>query len=445
MKKSCFLLLFLFVYCVYGNAQIITTFAGDGTAANTGDNGPATAASINYPTGVAFDKFGNLYFATGTIGNSVRRISAAGIISTIAGTSTEGYNGDNIQATSAQLKNPQQVAVDSLGNVYISDAYNNRIRRVDINTGIITTIAGNGTGGYNGDNIMATAAEIFNPEQLCFDKNGNLFFAESANSRIRKIDASGIITTIAGNGICGYGDNNVPATSTSICVFGLCIDNDNNLYIADGVRRVYKVNASSGILTYYAGNGIDGSTGDGTPATSAETEPFLIAIDKYGNLFIAEYELSKIRMVSSNGIIHTIVGNGIANYSGDNGPASAAEINFPAGVALDSCDNLYISDSRTWRIRKVTYSKCDYLTVPDVGVSHELSIYPNPTNDLLQIDNIATPTYYSLLSIVGATLQHGVLKEGNNSISLNALPTGMYLLELIDEEGNKTVKKIIKE
>ena len=406
MKKSCFLLLFLFVYCVYGNAQIITTFAGDGTAANTGDNGPATAASINYPTGVAFDKFGNLYFATGTIGNSVRRISAAGIISTIAGTSTEGYNGDNIQATSAQLKNPQQVAVDSLGNVYISDAYN--------------------------------------PEQLCFDKNGNLFFAESANSRIRKIDASGIITTIAGNGICGYGDNNVPATSTSICVFGLCIDNDNNLYIADGVRRVYKVNASSGILTYYAGNGIDGSTGDGTPATSAETEPFLIAIDKYGNLFIAEYELSKIRMVSSNGIIHTIVGNGIANYSGDNGPASAAEINFPAGVALDSCDNLYISDSRTWRIRKVTYSKCDYLTVPDVGVSHELSIYPNPTNDLLQIDNIATPTYYSLLSIVGATLQHGVLKEGNNSMSLNALPTGMYLLELIDEEGNKTVKKIIK-
>ena len=442
MKKIC-LLIILLVCCAYCDGQVITTFAGNGTPANTGDNGPATAASINYPIGGAFDKFGNFYFATGTIGNSIRKIDRDCIITTVAGIGTAGYNGDNIAATTAELKNPQAVAVDSFGNVYIAEEWANRVRKIDVTTGLISTVAGNGVGSYNGDNIPATDAEIFGPVSVCIDKISNLYIGEFGGSRVRKISTSGMISTYAGNGICGFGANNVPATTAQICVWGICLDNENNLYIADDVRRVYKVNVA-GIITFYAGNGTDGFSGDGGPATAAETEPYMITIDKYDNLFIAEYEQSRIRMVSSNGIISTIVGNGIANYSGDNGPASAAEINFPAGVALDSCDNLYISDSRTWRFRKVTYSKCDYLTVPDVGVSHELSIYPNPTNDLLQIDNIATPTYYSLLSIVGATLQHGVLKEGNNSMSLNALPTGMYLLELIDEEGNKTVKKIIK-
>jgi hypothetical protein len=150
-------------------------------------------------------------------------------------------------------------------------------------------------------------------------------------------------------------------------------------------------------------------------------------------------------MVNSSGIISTIVGNGISSYSGDNGLANAAELNFPAGLALDSCDNLYIADSRNWRVRKVMYSKCDYLSVNNVYAKHELSIYPTPTNNQLQIDNITTPTNYYLLSLVGATLQQGTLKEGSNTISLMELPIGIYLLEMIDEHGNKTVKKIIKQ
>jgi hypothetical protein len=441
--RNLLLYIMLLLPCLM-QGQIITTFAGNGTAANTGDNGPATAASINYPIGGAFDKFGNFYFATGTIGNSIRKIDRDGIITTVAGTGTAGYNGDNIAATTAELKNPQAVAVDSFGNVYIAEEWANRVRKIDVTTGLISTVAGNGVGSYNGDNIPATDAEIFGPVSLCIDKLSNLYIGEFGGSRVRKISTSGMISTYAGNGICGFGANNVPATTAQICVWGICFDNENNLYIADDVRRVYKVNVA-GIITFYAGNGTDGFSGDGGPATAAETEPYMITIDKYGNLFIAEYEQSRIRMISSNGIISTIVGNGIANYSGDNGPASAAEINFPAGVALDSCDNLYISDSRTFRFRKVTYSKCDYLAVPDVGLPNELSIYPNPATNQLQIDNVATPANYKLQNLIGSTQQEGTLKQGNNTLSLSTLPTGMYLLEMIDEEGNKTVKKIIKQ
>jgi hypothetical protein len=219
---------------------------------------------------------------------------------------------------------------------------------------------------------------------MCFDKSGNFYFAESGNSRVRKINTSGIISTYAGNGICGFGGNGTLATATSICVFGICIDNTGNLYIADQVRRVYKVN-SLGIITFYAGNGIDGSNGDGSPATTAETEPYLLAVDKYGNLFIDEYERSKIRMVNSKGLMTTIAGNGTAGYTGDNGPATAAEINFPAGLCLDSCDNIYIADSRTFRIRKISFPECNYLAVNEITQEKSLNISPHTTTSTLTI------------------------------------------------------------
>jgi hypothetical protein len=443
MKR--FLVFFLMLYSVVSTSQIISTFAGCGTlCTGIGDGGPASVAQINYPVGGIFDRFGNYYFCLGSIGAAVQKISPTGIMTTFAGSlgSSGSYMGNGGPATAAQFNNPQAVAVDTAGNVYIADAYNNLVCKVDIATGIINTIAGNGIGGYNGDGIAATAAEIWDPLSLCIDKSGNLYIGEYGNSRVRKVNASGIISTVAGNGICGNGVNGSIATASEMCVWGLCIDNSGNLYIGDSHAIVYKVN-TSGILTYYAGNGIDGFSGDGGPATAAETEPYLITMDKYENLFINEYEANRVRMVNNRGYISTIVGNGIAAYGGDGGSPASASVDHPAGIAVDSCDNLYISDSRNWRIRKITYSHCDYLEVP--GTIHREYISPNPTFSHLNIENIKEATEYKLFNLIGSVMQQGSLIEGNNMITIQSLPSGMYLLEIIDEQKNRTVHKIIKQ
>lgn len=439
--RKIFLLLIVLPYAIYG--QVISTISGNGIAANIGDGGPATAAELDYPTGGTFDKLGNYYFTLGTHGNCVRKITPSGIITTVAGIGTAGFSGDNGLATAAMLNNTQTVAVDSFGNLYIGDVFNNRIRKVDVSTGIITTFAGSGISSFAGDGGPATAAN-FEPNNLCFDKHGNLYFNDVANYRIRKINRLGIVSTIAGNGVSGFGGNGVSATSVPINPYGICIDNFDNLFFADDYGRVYKVN-TSGVISYFAGTGVPGSSGDGEPATAAVTSPTYLVMDQYNNLFIAEQDQAKIRFINNNGIISTIVGNGTHGYSGDGGQASLAEINYPAGITLDSCGNLYITDAHDWRIRKVTYPYCGYLSVINENTVLKTSIYPNPTNDQLQIDNITTFANYNLRNIVGSTVKKGTLKKGSNSISLSTLPTGMYLLEMIDEDGNKTVKKIIKQ
>ena len=351
---------------------IITTVAGNGTRGFSGDNGSATSASIGSSQGVAVDSAGNLYIADSN-NYHIRKVAAAtGIITTVAGNGTRGFSGDNGSATSASIDSPYGVAVDSVGNLYIADSFNYRIRKVAAATGIITTVAGNGTRGFYGDNGSATSASIGSSQGVAVDSVGNLYIADSNNYRIRKVAAAtGIITTVAGNGTTGFSGDNGAASSASInSPYGVAVDSVGNLYIADSFNyRIRKVAAATGIITTVAGNGTRGFSGDNGSATSASIDsPYGVAVDSVGNLYIADSFNYRIRKVAAaTGIITTVAGNGTRGFSGDNGSATSASIDSSQGVAVDSAGNLYIADSFNYRIRKVAATTGIITTVAGNG------------------------------------------------------------------------------
>jgi uncharacterized repeat protein (TIGR03803 family) len=338
----------------------ITTLAGNGTQGYSGDGGPATSAELSAPDGVAVDTSGNIYI--GDLGNNrVRKVTVAtGDISTVAGDGTGGYSGDGGLATKAELSSPEGVAVDHAGNIYIADHTNSRIRKVTVSTGIITTVAGDGTTGYSGDGGLATKAELCAPEDVTVDSAGNIYIADSCNNRIRKVTAStGIITTVAGDGKGGYSGDGGQATSAELSdPIGVGLDTANNIYIGDfSNNRIRKVTVSTGIITTVAGDGKAGYSGDGGPATSAELNfPGGVEVDPAGNIYIADYGNSRIRKVTAlTGFISTVGGDGVAGYSGDGGAATAAELNIPPALALDTVGNIYVADRGNNRIRAIGY------------------------------------------------------------------------------------------
>lgn len=321
---------------IENSLNLITTVAGTGVSGSGGDGGPATEAKISYPRGVAIDASGNLYIAD--YGNSaVRRIDTKGIITTVA-----------------WVDRPEGVAVDGSGNIYVSEYLKCRIRKVDTN-GTITTVAGNGIQGYSGDGGPAIEAKLNQPSGVTVDTSGNLYITDTVNQRIRKVDTNGIITTVAGNGIPGYGGDGGAAIQGKLHYpYGVAVDASGNLYIADmSNQRIRKVDVA-GIITTLAGNGDYGYGGDGGPAAEAKLfQPTGVGIDAMGNLYIGDSTNSRIRKVDTNGIITTIAGNGTQGYGGDEGPATEAKFNYPGAVCTDTAGHPYISDGSNSRIRKV--------------------------------------------------------------------------------------------
>lgn len=455
-------LLFIFLLPLATNAQIITRFAGGGTVL-LGDGGPATAANIPDPGTGIFDKNGN-YYNTSSSGHRIRKVDTSGIVTTIAGTGTGGYNGDNISATAAKLYEPAGITLDSNGNLYICDERNERIRRVDKITGIITTVAGTGTGGYNGDGIPATNAQIYDPQGVCFDKFGNLYVTEYLNNRIRKVTPTGIISTFAGTGVAGYsGEGGLADTSKVNLPGGICADTAGNIYYADiSNSRVFRINIA-GIITTYAGTSTGYLyNGDDIPATIANIDPYFLTIDDTGNLFIAEYHNYRVRKVDAAGIIHTVAGNGISGTTGEGGPATAAEFQKPNGVALDACGNLYIPDANSGHVRKVIFNPgCDpylhthfdsaTLSVPVVAVG-DVSIYPNPAFCEL---TVATSTSLSggqemlrsitISNVMGQAMLYRACNGAKETINIAALPVGVYMVRVTNDKGVQTVRKIVKQ
>jgi len=336
---------------------IITTVAGTTAFLDSGDGGPATAAGINLPQGVAVDSAGNIYISQNN--TKIRKIDAAtGIITTIAGTGRSGFSGDGGPATAAQLGYPLGVAVDSSGNVYVTDLNNYRIRRIEAATGRISTVAGIGYGeDYGVDDIPATSTILDYPRDVSVDASGNLYIADYYG--VRKVDAvTGIITRVAGGGSTRPSSSeSVPASSADIVAWSATTDAGGNLFIADNIaQQLHRVSANSGRLSVYAGLGL-GPVGDGKPATFALlNDPAGIAFDTLGNLLIADSWNQRLRRIDARtGLISTIAGDGVISSRidlGDNGPATSARLSFPKDIAVDPAGNIYFSQFE--RIRKIS-------------------------------------------------------------------------------------------
>jgi sugar lactone lactonase YvrE len=394
---------------------VIVTIAGDGIARFAGDNGPAILASLNQPTGLATNSRGDLYISDGS-NFRVRRLDAAtGFIVTVAGNGSNYFSGDEGPARNARLTYPAHVVVDVSGNLFIGDA--GRIRRVDSHTGVVVTIAGNGSTEFGGDGGPAIEAGFSGPGGMALDAAGNLFFADRWNQRVRRVDAiTGIITTVAGNGEFGFSGDGGPARQARLSnPTSVAVDRRGNLLIAEdsfvarirrvdsatgtittvagndgfmggdgipavdarlsgitdvevdeagnfffteaGLGRIHRVDGTTGILTTVAGGGYWGSSlGDGGPATQAGLRnPTGIALDGAGNLFIADNDNLRVRRVDAvTGVITTLAGQGTVGFAGDGGPATGAALNHPQDVATDALGNVFIADSDNFRIRRVS-------------------------------------------------------------------------------------------
>lgn len=348
----------------------INLFAGDvflgaPVVGWSGDGGPAVGAQLNLPVGIAVDSAGNLYIAD-SANNAIREVTVGGNIQTIAGLGPtgQGFAGDLAGAAGANLDGPLDVAVDSKNNVYIADTNNANVRLITASTGIITTIAGSTAivsgavviaFGYAGDGGTAITASLAGPAGVAVDSSGNLYIATYADNRIRKVDTKGNISTFAGNSGYGFAGDGGSALSAQLSSpRGICIDSSGNLYMADRWNnRIRKV--AGGTISTIAGNGQANFGGDGGQATSAQLSyPDGIAVDHAGNVYVSDLLNNRVRMVTPTGGISTFAGTGIAGFGGDGGAAASAQLNQPAGLAFDTSGNLYIADSNNAVVRKVT-------------------------------------------------------------------------------------------
>ncbi len=339
------------------SAQIINTVGGTGTLGYSGDGGAAVLANIHHPHGSTVDAAGNFYFGDYD-NNRVRKITPSGIITTIAGNGTIGLSPDGSVAATSMIAHPFDVAIDNAGSIYFTEALNQVVRKISP-AGTLITIAGNGTTGLAPDSTSATAASLSNPAGIVVDGAGNVYFAEQYNHIIRKVTPSGVMTRIAGNGIPAFGGDGGLALAASLSYPNfLTLDNNGNLLISDnGNHRIRKLDLTTGIISTIIGNGSTGFTGDGGPATAAGLYyPGGVSVSPSGDLFIADNLHNRIRKVNASGTISTVAGNGTASYGGDGGLAMLAMLNGPVDVSLDPSGMLYISDYANHRIRKVNMS-----------------------------------------------------------------------------------------
>ena len=332
---------------------IITTIAGNGIAGFSGDGESALKSSLNFPAGLAFNK-GNLYLADRN-NHRIRKIDLNGIITTVAGTGKPGCCNDNGLATEASLHFPSDVDIDLEGNLYISDRSNNRIRKVN-SAGIITTIAGLGKPGYRGDFGPAKESLLKHPFGISLDDKGNIFIADRGNNRVRKIDQLGIITTIAGDGTHSFGGDYGPANQSSLAFpTDVIVDSLGVVYIADrNNNRVRKIDRSGVITTLM---GLSQTEFNGDNEIAAETTlhlPFALTLIGEDRLLVVDrnhFRIREVKLQSSK--VATIAGNGNFLFKGDGGPGSGATLEAPSGIALDSKGNILFVDRLHQRIRKI--------------------------------------------------------------------------------------------
>ncbi len=432
-------------------AQLIFTSAGNGVQGFSGDGGVSTLAQMKQATSVAVDAAGNIYIAD-YIDNRIRKVSTSNIITTIAGTGTPGLSGDGGLAVNAKLNNPAGISVDASGNIYIADFSNNRIRKINT-SGIISTIAGYTTAaGFSGDGGIATSAQLSGPNGVVADAAGNIFIADYYNNRIRKINTSGFISTIAGTSTAGYSGDGGPATAAKINAPAAIIkDASGNIYFAEYLNHCIRMIDPSGTISTFAGTGgVSGFSGDGGPATSAKLfDPAGLIMDAAGNMFIADSYNNRIRKVNVTGNISTICGTGVAGYSGDAGLAALAKIYRPNGVATDASGNVFIADLGNYRVRVICLASCPIgtgISFISPGLVQEVNLYPNPNNGIFNLQKDTDGDAELLIfNGLGQMVHTQKLIQGINPIITKGLPKGLFTYILIQDHQKTDSGKLVIE
>ena len=434
---------FLFVFChVAVTAQIIVPIAGSGGTVDA--DGPATAVSLDYPLGIAFDDTGSLYICD-SYHHKLRKVkpSFQGYMTTIAGNGVSGDWGDGGPASAAGLGALYDVAVDKKGNIFLADAFYNKVRKID-KSGIITTIAGTGIAGYNGDGIAATSALLNKPFAVKVDDTGNVYIGDRSNYRLRKVDTFGVITTIAGIGVAGFsGDGGSATVAQTNGLISIALDTAFNIYFSDSTR-VRKI-ATDGTITTVAGNGILAFTGDGGPATAASIRPSAIFVDKTGVIYIADGLNDRIRKVGVDGVINTIAGTGLSGNSGDWGPPLLATLCVPVGIAVNKDGDIYFSNLCSARVKMITNKdlasiRSEATELPTIVVA------PNPAQGTIRVTLAG-----QWLGIVKMTVTNEAGKvvsqfdgrAGTVTECPKGLRQGVYVITADDDNGHRAAEKVI--
>ena len=430
------LLFILSFFTLAANAQIITNYAGNDTVYWANDGHAATQAQLVEPCGISVDGKGNLFIADNS-GQRIRKVNTTGIISTILGDGTAGHTGDNGNTPWSEVRYPYDVAVDNHGNVYVADFGNNRIRKVDA-TGNITNYAGGGSS-YPGDGGLAIQASLTQPTGVAVDSFGNVYF--SSSQRIHKIDPAGMMTLVAGTGTGGYSGDGFAATLARLYdPRGIVVDDGGNIYIADFSNSCIRKVDPAGIISTIAGTDTAGYNGDNIQATAAQlNKPSAVTIDRVGNIYIADMFNYSVRKIVPSGIISTVAGTRVMGGAGVGGPATAAQLNRPRGVAVDRSGNLYIGDSQNNHVKKVSGS---FLSVLELPKEMELIIYPDPASRTINFKSNTPVDQLTIYDLSGKLIvRYNDIK--GTSVSLpDDIANGVYVLQ-VTAPGKSTVKQIV--
>jgi cysteine-rich repeat protein len=449
---------------------VIRTVAGDGLEGFAGDGGPATLARLRNPFGVVAAGDGTLYVSD-TGNHRIRRVSPAGVITTIAGTGAPGSGGDGGPALAAQLDDPHGLALDPDRALYVGDLDNHRVRRIDLVTGLISTVAGTGVPGDSGDGGVATAAQLDAPDRVALDSGGALYVTDAARHRVRRIDpVTNQITTVAGTGAAGFAGDDGPADAAALrSPHGLAFAPDGDLLIVDSDNhRLRRIDADDATIRTVVGSGAIGYVGDGGDATAAALAyPWGLAIDATGNVFISDAYHQRVRRIdATTGVITTVAGAGLDGFGGDGGPATEASLAYPWGLALDG-DVLYIADSENHRVRRVDLIAGGISTLAGTGVPggagdggpataaqlaepHDVAVLPDGDVVIADSDNhrirrvdVATGT---ISTFAGGVTAGDAGDEGVATAALLDSPYGVEVEAdggvLIADSGNNRIRRV---